>query len=349
MRAIALLLCMVLTSTALVAQGTGVVTGTIRDEVGAPVGEVLVVIDPDSLSLRTRTGADGRYRITVPRGRFEVRIVRIGYRPQSHTIDVADRPLELNVTLQSVAIPLATVAVRVSRPGLHGLVVTRGIELLPHEPRPLRDATIEVLNEPFRVKSDRDGRFSIPQLPIGSHTILITLDRYATAMLPVTIPADGGVELTFTLDSLYADYQFREQDQMRQMGVRLRKATSPATFVSAHELDRDARNLREGLRYANSVLSRGVVLMGVTATIYIDGKAQPGLQLQDIQMSDMDIQGIEVYPANSLQTDAGVVPGLEGPIFSGGERGRGSFSRRTLARSRGNQGLLIIIWTNRGR
>lgn len=37
-----------------------------------------MVIDPDSLSLRTRTDVEGRYRITVPRGRFEVRVVRIG-------------------------------------------------------------------------------------------------------------------------------------------------------------------------------------------------------------------------------------------------------------------------------
>ena len=53
-------------------------SGVVSDENGAPVREVLVVIDPDSLSLRTRTGVDGRYRITVPAGRFEVRVVRMG-------------------------------------------------------------------------------------------------------------------------------------------------------------------------------------------------------------------------------------------------------------------------------
>ena len=337
------------TAAALGAQGTATVSGAIRDEAGAPVREVLVVVDPDSLSLRTRTGADGTYRITVPTGRFEVRVVRIGYRPQSRTIDVTGSPLELNITLQSVAIPLATVAVRVSRPGLHGTVVTRGIELLPHEPRALRGATIEVLNEPFRVKSENNGSFSVPQLAVGSHTVLVTLDRYATAMVPVTIPPEGGIELTFTLDSLYADYQFREQDQLRQISRRFLYARSPATFVSAHELDQDAKDLRDGLRFAHSVLSRGIILMGASARIYIDGKPQPRLQLQDIKMDDLDIQGIEVYPSNSLQTDGGVVPGIEGPIFSGGERGRGSFSKRTLSRSRGNRVVLVMIWTSRGR
>ena len=66
-------------------------------------------------------------------------------------------------------------------------------------------------------------------------------------------------------------------------------------------------------------------------------------------MDDLDIQGIEVYPSNSLQTDGGVVPGIEGPVFSGGERGRGSFSKRTLSRSRGNRVVLVMIWTSRGR
>ena len=49
------------------------------------------------------------------------------------------------------------------------------------------------------------------------------------------------------------------------------------------------------------------------------------------------------------QTDGGVVPGIEGPVFSGGERGRGSFSKRTLSRSRGNRVVLVMIWTSRGR
>jgi hypothetical protein len=99
MRAFALLLGVLFTSGALHAQGPAVVSGVVRDENGAPVREVLVVIDPDSLSLRTRTGADGQYRIAVPTGRFEVRVVRIGYKPQSHTIDVTGPTNELNITL----------------------------------------------------------------------------------------------------------------------------------------------------------------------------------------------------------------------------------------------------------
>jgi hypothetical protein len=367
MKLLPLMLGMSLTTSVLPAQGTGIVSGVVRDEVGAPVREVLVVIDPDSLSLRTRTGGDGSYRITVPAGRYEVRVVRIGYKPQSHTIAVAGPTTELDIRLQSIALPLSTVTVRVSRPGLYGQVITRGIELLPHEPRPLADANVEVLNEPFSIKTDADGRFSIPQLPVGSHTIMVRLDRYATRMTPVTVPPEGGIELTFTLDSLYAEYQFRDEDQMRAIGWRMRRASSPATFVSAHEIDPEAESLLQALRYAPSVLSRGIIFQNQPVIIYVDGKlaggqrdvpdsrigttTTQGAMLQDLKPAD--IAGIEVYPAFSLPPDAGGLPGNTGrigaPIFTNGQRGRGSFSNRTLTRTRGNPATLIMIWTTKRR
>lgn len=356
MRTPAVLVGIVLSAGALGAQGTSVVSGVVRDESGVPVSEALIVIDPDSLSLRTRSGADGRYRVTAPTGRYEVRIVRIGYKPQSHTIEISGSGVELNIQLQSVAIPLATIAVRVSRPGLHGVVVTRGIELLQHEPRPLRDATIEVVNEPYRVKSGADGRFSIPELVIGSHTIIVTLDRYATRMVPVTIPPEGGVELTFTLDSLYADYQFREQQIYRDISSRIRQAESPATFVSAHELDPDANELRDALRFSHSVLSRGINLMDtrLRPVIFLDGRRMPeGMMLQDFTPDDIaTFAGIEVYPGNTLKDGSSIrgsgdnVGFLDGSLFVGrGASGRG----RTPVRDRGNSNMLILIWTTKRR
>lgn len=342
---------------ALQAQGSAVVAGVVSDENGAPVREVLVVIDPDSLSLRTRTDVEGRYRITVPTGRFEVRVVRIGYKPQSHTITVAEPAHELNITLTSVAIPLSTIAVRVSRPGLYGTVITRGIELLPHAPTPLRGANIQVLNEPYQVKTGSDGRFSIPDLPIGAHAILVALDHYITRMIPITVPPDGGVEFTIQLDSLYAEYQRREERQTREIGWRLTRASSPATFIPAHDLDPEAKDLRQALRYAQSVLTRGINLMDtrIRPVIYIDGE-RTELQLSDLKAEDIArFSGIELYPPNTLE-DALSVPGSsanigsldDGRLFSGGQRARG-FSNRTSVRSRGNGAYLIMIWTDRRR
>jgi hypothetical protein len=357
MRAIALLLGIVLPMSALHAQGTAVLSGVVRDEAGAPVREVLIVVDPDSLSLRTRSGVDGRYRLTVPIGRYEVRVVRIGFKPQSLTLNVTAPTRELNITLTSVAIPLSTVTVRVSRPGLYGTVVTRGIELLPHAPRPLRAANIQVLNEPYQVKSEGDGRFSIPDLPIGAHSILVALDHYITRMIPLTVPPDGGVELTIQLDSLYADYQRREEVQTRGIAWRVKRASNPATFVSAHDLDPEAKDLRQALRFAQSVLTRGINVMDprIQWVIYIDGQ-RTYLQPPDLKAEDIaSFSGIEVYPPNTLD-DALSVPGSsadigsleDGKLFSGGQRAPG-FSNRTSVQSRGNAAYLLMIWTNKRR
>jgi hypothetical protein len=355
MRAFAVLLGIVVTTGVLQAQGTATVSGVVRDEAGAPVREALVVIDPDSLSLRARTDTAGRFRIAaVPGGRYEVRVVRIGFRPHSRMIDVVGRELDVMIELRSVPIPLDTVAVRASRPGLYGLVATRGISLLPHDPRALRGARVEALNQPHSASTGADGRFSMPQLNAGSYAVVVILDGFATRMVPVTIPVDGGVEITVTLDSLYAEYQRWDDAQLRGISWRVRRATSPAAFVPLHELDLEAKDLRDALRYSHSLLSRGLRI--TEGCIYLNGQPRTELALQDIDPSD--VEALEVYVPGTLEDRDRLPPfprmtpceQLWGSPVSAaaGSRGRAGGSQRTPMRTRGNQLTAIVIWT-RGR
>ena len=353
MRAFALLLGIVITTGVVQTQGTATVSGVVRDETGAPVREALVVIDPDSLSLRARTDTAGRFRIAaVPAGRYEVRVVRIGFRPHSRTIDVIGRELDVVIELRSVPIPLDTVAVRASRPGLYGLVVTRGISLLPHDPRALRGARVEALNQPYSASTGSDGRFSMPQLNAGAHAVLVTLDGFSTRMVPVTIPVDGGVEITVTLDSLYAEYQRWDDDQMRGISWRVRRATNPAAFVPQHEIDLEAKDLRDGIRYSHALLSRGLRIRG--GCIYLDGKPRTELALQDID--PRDVAALEVYVPGTLEDNDRLPPfprntpcdGLWGPPVSPIAASRGRAAARVPVRNRGNRDIVIVIWT-RGR
>ena len=352
MRAFALLLGITLTTSGLHAQGPATVSGVVTDENRAPVREALVVIDPDSLSMRARTGVDGRYRIGgVPNGRYEVRVVRIGFRPVSRTIEVNNPNVQFDVTLQSIPIPLDTVAVRASRPGLYGLVVTRGISLLPHEPRVLRNAQVQQVNGPHSARTGPDGRFGMPQFPAGSHAVTIALEGYLTRLVPVSVDFDGGVEITVTLDSLYAEYHRREEDQMRGIGWRTRRATSPATFVTQHELDLEAKGLRDALRYAPSMLNRGVLVE--PGCIYLNGVPRPDVALPDI--SPADVASIEVYPRHTLEDHdrlpdfprGGPCDGLWGVQRTPLQATRGRATRVPM-RLRGNQAQVYVIWT-RGR
>ena len=366
LRLFAVIVALALSSAVLQAQGTAVVSGVVRDENGGPIREALVVIDPDSLSLRIRTGADGSYRITVPTGRYEVRIVRIGFKPQSHTLNVTAPSTERNIVLQSIALPLDTVVVSASRPGLYGLVVTRGIALMPHEPRPLPGARIEAVNTPHNSSTGQDGRFNMPQLGGGAHGVMISLEGYVTRLVPISILPDGGAEITVVLDSLYAEYQRIDEDQLRGVLWRTRRAISPAAFIPKHEIDPEAKNLRDGIRYSHSLLSRGTVIRSGsgaahdTICVYVDGKARPDVFLQDLDPKD--IEAMEVYPPNTLEERDRL------PLFQRGtdcenlwmtappapdargqpRRGVAAAPRRTPRRGLGNTIMTVIVWT-RGR
>lgn len=288
------------------AQGVSVV-GSVRDEAGRPVREALVVIDPDSLSLRGRADAEGRYRIAnVPAGSFEIRVVRIGFRPQSRTIEVGNSNVTLDFVMQGVPLPLDTVAVRVARSGLYGTVATRGIALLPHAPRPLSGASIEIINGPHRTRSARDGTFSMPELAEGSHMVMVTLERYASRMVPVTIGPEGGVSVDIVLDSSYADYQQWDEAQNQGIGFRMRRAVSPATLVTPHELDLGAKELREAMRFAPSLLGRGVRLW--QACVFVNGKYHPSIEMTDID--PRLVEAVEVYPKGTVPES---LDGLEPP------------------------------------
>ena len=225
---------------------------------------------------------------------------------------------------------------------------------MPHEPRLLRGAQIQQVNGPHNTRSDNEGRFSMPQLPAGSHAVTVTLEGFATRLVPVSIGVDGGVEITVTLDSLYADYQRRDEESLRGISWRTRRAISPATIVTQHELDLDAKGLRDGLRYAPSMLSRGItVLILGGGCIYLNGVPRPDLVLQDI--SPADVASVEVYPIHTLD-DQDRLPNFQrgtpcdslwGVQRTPAQASRGRAQRVPTA-LRGNQLPVYVIWT-RGR
>ena len=275
--------------------GTAIVRGSVHDESGRPVREALVVLDAETTPLRARTGEDGRFRIDrVPLGGHELQVVRIGFRPHRSRISVAEAGVDIDVTLTHAPVLLDTIAVRVARTGIYGTVVTRGISLLPHEPRPLRGAIIELLDTPYRTTSSAEGRFSLGEVKEGAYSVLVRIDRYQSRLVPAYVPPDGGVDLTIVLDSTIADWQRRLDRDMREVSQRIREANNPSAFVSAAELTfPEGTTLKEALRETPSTLSRGLLVRDDITCVYVDGEPRPGMTVGDFLAED--VHAVEVY------------------------------------------------------
>jgi hypothetical protein len=332
---------------------TAVVTGVVRDALGAPIRDAVVVIDAESTTvLRTRAGVDGRFRIErVRAGQHALWVARIGFRPHRTTIDVPVPGLDVVITLETAPALLDTVSVRVARTGIHGIVTTRGISLLPHEPRPLRGAIVEVLDRPYRVTTDREGRFRIDAIEGGAYSLLVRIDRYQSRIVPAQVPETGGLDMDIVLDSTIGDWQRREDYQLRDISRRLREANNPSAFVSAVELvGPEGMTLKEALRFAPSTLSRGMLVKDDITCVYVDGQPRPGMTAGDI-LAD-DVHAVEVYGASS-----GVAPPVRWLLGTfcgtGARQGPGrqppSDGVRTIRPAMDNFVRVLVVWMKRRR
>lgn len=354
-----LALCFLMAGTLGAQEPVAVVSGTVRDETGRPARDAVVVIDAETAALRTRTDAEGRFRIErVTIGRHELQVVRIGFRPHRSTIDVSATGLDVQITLERVPVVLDTVSVRVARTGIHGVVTTRGISLLPHDPRPLRGAIVEVLDSPHRVTTSADGRFTAGALGEGAYSLLVRLDRYQSRVVSVYIPSEGGVDVTVVLDSTIADWQRRDDMELREISRRIREANNPSAFVSAMELaGPEGMTLKDALRVAPSTLSRGLLVRDEVTCVYVDGNPRPGMTTGDILAEE--VSAVEVYGIDARgSTKAPITPWLVGTFCGTGTR-QGPFwqpqietGRRMMGQRRremDNIARTVVVWLKRGR
>ena len=94
------------------AQGTGVVSGTVRDSLGGAIAGVEVTVDGSRL--RTLSSERGIYRlIEVPAGAADLTIRRLGFRPTRISVDViVGAVTSMDVSLHAVAQRLEPIAIR---------------------------------------------------------------------------------------------------------------------------------------------------------------------------------------------------------------------------------------------
>ena len=105
------------------AQTWGTVTGTVTDSSeGAPLPGVTVLVEGTDFG--TATGADGRYRLRIPTGRYALRFSAVGFSPHADSVVVtADSETQLDVTLASTVLEMSELMVAggpaPERPGVY--------------------------------------------------------------------------------------------------------------------------------------------------------------------------------------------------------------------------------------
>lgn len=324
---------------------TGVVIVSVRDQAGQPVRDALVSIDTDSAAtaLRGRTSAQGIIRFPEVRvGTHAIQVVRLGYAPTYSTFTADSTETRISLELRAIAMPLDSIVVRATRTGLHGLVTTRGFELMPHAPRPVRGATVEILDHRFRARTGGDGRFSVGALGEGSYSVLVRSDGLVTRVVPVYVPPENGVDVTIVLDSMVADYQRYDDVLMRDMSRRLREANHPSALVGEHELRAPpGTSLREALREAPSAVSRGLVLKDNVTCVYVNGEPRHRMTADDILAED--VRAVEVY---GLDAYGGTMRPQPFTGFCGTSVYPGLLLKFTESF---NVARVLVVWTKRRR
>lgn len=301
------------------------ITGIVRDASGRPLPGAVVVLDPESNPVATRSGPDGRFRIErVPRGQHRLRVSWIGYSPDDRVLDLNESSVSVEIVLEPLAYQLDTLAVIARRGGIIGRVHT-SVGLVP-----VNNVSVEVLGARRRMRTRADGLFEFPDLPEGGYVIQVRRDGYKTKTISAAVPPLGAVEVVAAMDSITSDKDKRFENRLRDMEWRLHRATpNNLVIVSRQELTlRPGITLDEALRYAPSALRRGMILLSAfVCTIVVDGVPDPVARLNDFRADQVAM--IEVHRSNGCADPA---PGRPG-VF--------------LIRPHGRPGYVLYIWLKR--
>ena len=129
---IALSFCLAAPVTA--AQGQAVprtLTGVVRDTLGRPLEDAVIVLNPAGAQRATRADAAGRFRFDrVDAGRYSMRTTWIGYAPDERTIEVPPAGLQVIITLTPVAFSFDSAG----RPNPNAAVTVTLTSTIPDDP-----------------------------------------------------------------------------------------------------------------------------------------------------------------------------------------------------------------------
>ncbi len=291
------------------AQGARTARGVVRDSAsGTPLGGALVEFRSSAERRVDRTDEEGGFRIAgLPAGRYQLSVVRIGFREWRGEIEISARDGFLAVAMTAVPQRLDAFRVRGDISAIYGMVGSLP-DLLP-----VTGVRVQVIGANTTQVTDSTGGFFIPVDPPGLYMVRMTREGYAERMLTIDVPRgravdasrllDPGPSPAKGLDGLYKDLDRR---------IRLRSGSSSA-LVPGSEIRRAGTSLIDALRASPTFNTRGFRFSDSTC-VFVNGMPRPGVT-PDAFLPE-EIESVEVYGAV-----AGYIGSVRSPGFAAGATG----------------------------
>ena len=218
--------------TAVAQQTPRVVSGAVRDSVGRPLENAVIVLDPSEETRATRANAQGRFRFdNVKPGRHELRTTWVGYRPDDRVIEVPAAGFEVEIVLPLLPFKLDTLRIVARRTGALGATVVHS------DFRALGGVDVEVMGGREKARTGSDGRFAFPALREGAYLLEAKRADFKTRMISFPVPPNDAVELVVMMDSIITKADRIAENTFRDMEMRWHgRSVANSALVPRHEL-----------------------------------------------------------------------------------------------------------------
>ncbi|GAB3414530.1 S8 family serine peptidase [Flindersiella endophytica] len=296
---------------------TGVLTGTVTDASGAPVRDAAVAAAGPDYHRETTTGADGRFRVAVVAGTYEISVTAYGFRPATVTGVAVGGGETVTRDIALAKVPMARVSGTVTDGSGHGWPLA---------------ATLTVHGVPDGVfhTDPATGRysFSLPRENTYSVDVRATYPGYVAHQDQLVIGTrDVVAPFRLTADATECDapgYRTTYQGLFESFDG----GALPAGWTEAHELG-------DGWEFGDPG-ERGNLTGGSRAFASIDSAAGKLLEKGVLTTPAIDLRG-QAAPVLAFRTDFPYRAGARGSVnaelsVDGGATWKTVWSRASILR-----------------
>jgi hypothetical protein len=275
--------------------------GTVRDDLGHPIGDAIVALDPGPSTVLSRTNSRGAFRFPrLRQGRYHVAAVWEGFLRFDTTVHVEDSRVELTIVLRRA--PTSRDSARGERTGVTGIVVSR------YHVRPLAGAIVRVVGS-ANVAQDTtgaDGRFALAVPGTVRSVILAEAPGHVGTFR--SVQTDSATGLAFVLDSVVSDVDRRMAFLLDAFARRTRARGSRSVLIPAGAEFRDRGQMAVQavapylLRDHEALRRKGLRLEQACYYVYRLPPSNPNERFQLIDGSD--IEAVEVHVGVDMASPA---------------------------------------------